>query len=394
VSTPTPAPGERVELHLVRDLVALGVPLPFKVLDAQGRLLLAAGQTIASEAQYEQLMQRGASVLVEAVQQERAARAAAAGGDARMALLSTRKLSLFDRWEQRIGQLDGLLKRLAKMPGQGPDLLAFLDDTIALIRRDPDVAMYMALRRDHSRLRLYPVVHALDCATVAVLTATGMGMNEAMSRSLAGAALTMNVSMVELQAAMAEQDDKPTQRQIEQIRSHPERAVKLLEEAGIADAAWLGAVAQHHERADGSGYPAGLTAPHPAARLLRAADVFMAKVTPRALRPALRVQEAARQLFAEEKGGPVAGALIKAVGVYPPGEIVELKSGEQAVVARRGSGGNTPRVSVFLDRQGRPVAGTTLVDTFEAERAVVGIVADLGRLPRLMPERVYGWIDG
>lgn len=392
-TTPTPAPGERVELHLVSDLVLLGVPLPFKVLDGQGRLLLAAGQVIANESQLEQLMQRGASVLAEAVQEERNARATAAG-DARMSLLSTRKLSLFDRWEQQVGLLDALLRRLAKLPNQGPDLLALLDQTLGLIERDPDVAMYMALRRDHSRLKLYPVVHALDCATVTALTARSMGMNEAMTRSLAGAALTMNVAMLELQAQMAEQDEKPTQRQLEQIRGHPERSVKLLQDAGIADASWLTAVAQHHERADGSGYPAGLTAPHPAARLLRAADVFMSKITPRAIRPALRVQEAARQLFAEERGGPVAGALIKAVGIYPPGEVVELRSGELAVVARRGSGGNTPHVSIFADARGRPVVAPELTDTREPERAVAQPLADLKKLPRLMAERVYGWIDG
>ena len=52
---------------------------------------------------------------------------------------------------------------------------------------------------------------------------------------------------------------------------------------------------------------------------------------------------AARQLFQEEQGGALAGALIKAVGVYPPGDLVRLKNGDigvvQALALRRHRGG-------------------------------------------------------
>jgi HD-GYP domain-containing protein (c-di-GMP phosphodiesterase class II) len=392
MSDPGPAAGERIDLHLVRDLITPGEPLPFKIMDGQGRLLLAAGPVIASEAQLTPLMQRGASVHANEALHERGVRAAAAG-TAPTPAMAGRKLSLFDRWDRQPGELDALLRRVAQGAAHANDLYIFLDRTITLIQRDTDVATFMALRRDHSRFKLYPVVHALDCTTVAVLTARAMGMNEAMTRSLAGAALTMNVAMLDLQATMAEQDDRPTQRQLEQIRAHPEAAVTLLRQAGIADAAWLTAVAQHHERAQGLGYPQGLAQPHPAARLLRAVDVFMAKITPRRTRPALRVQTAARQLFEEEKGGPVANALIKAYGLFPPGELVLLKSGERAVVARRTAGGNTPQVALYADARDRPVVSTRLVDTSEPDRAIQQAIADLDSAPRLMPERVYGWID-
>jgi HD-GYP domain-containing protein (c-di-GMP phosphodiesterase class II) len=53
-------------------------------------------------------------------------------------------------------------------------------------------------------------------------------------------------------------------------------------------------VLQHHERLDGSGYPAGLRGPDilPAARVLAVADVVEAMVSHRPYRPALPVDEA------------------------------------------------------------------------------------------------------
>jgi hypothetical protein len=89
----------------------------------------------------------------------------------------------------------------------------------------------------------------------------------------------------------------------------------------------------------------------------------------------------------------VANALIKAYGLFPPGELVLLKSGERAVVARRTAGGNTPQVALYADARDRPVVSTRLVDTSEPDRAIQQAIADLDSAPRLMPERVYGWID-
>ena len=45
---------------------------------------------------------------------------------------------------------------------------------------------------------------------------------------------------------------------------------------------------------------------------------------------------AARRLFAANPGSPMAAALIKEFGLYPPGCFVKLKSGETGVVVRYG----------------------------------------------------------
>ena len=74
---------KRTPLASVRDLVAVGHPLPFHVHDEFGRRLLALGQVIVSDTQMEMLFARGAwvdSETASAVRRERQAEAEGEGG--------------------------------------------------------------------------------------------------------------------------------------------------------------------------------------------------------------------------------------------------------------------------------------------------------------------------
>jgi HD-GYP domain-containing protein (c-di-GMP phosphodiesterase class II) len=209
--------------------------------------------------------------------------------------------------------------------------------------------------------------------------------------SLVHAALTMNMPILQLQGVMAEQDEPMRESQKTQIHAHPELAVQWLSEAGVNDGDWLTAVAQHHEHADGNGYPNGLTDPTDLAIALRVADVFTSKISPRKLRAALPIQEAARQLFREDHGGPLSSAIIKEFGLYPPGEVVKLSSGEIGIVMRRTASVKCPLVASITDDKGHPTVHTVQRDTSQAQYAIVGPVADKTLVARMPPERIYGY---
>jgi hypothetical protein len=382
----------RVPLPEVADLIAIGRPLPFKVLDAVGRLLLNAGHVVQDERQLELLLERGACVEHADAEAVRAARAQLAGV-ATAPPKATRTLSWFDRWERRVWTLDGLIKALGRDTGLAAELVEFADEQTALVERHPDAALFLCVRQDDRRFALYPLTHALHCATVALLTARQLGWPAGRRRTVVRAALTMNASVTELQARMAEQSDPPTKRQLEQIRGHPEASVALLRASGVTDEDWLTAVAEHHERADGSGYPRGTKEVGETARVLRAADQFSAKLSPRALRSAVLPQVAARQLFQEDAGGPVAGALIKAVGIYPPGDFVRLKNGEGGVVVQRAGAGKAPVVAVLVSASGKPVGGAPRRDTAQAEFGIAGPWTERAGQARLLPEVVFGLLE-
>ena len=378
---------ERVPLHTVSDLMVPGEPLPFRVLDAEGRLLLAQGQRVMDVRQLQVLLERGASVIYEEAQAVRAARAKGAGPGSGMTL-STRKLTWFDRWERHVWDIDDTLRGLSKGAGNLIALNELVDQQIALVAGQPDAAIFTLVRQDDRRFALYALVHARFTAMAVQLTAGVMGWPGEKTRSAVAAALTMNLSIVELQAQMAEQADPPTKKQLEKIRAHPGQSLALLKAAGVDDAAWLSAVEDHHEQLGGAGYPRAISSPNELARLLRACDVFTAKISPRALRPPLLSQVAARQLFQEDKGGLMASSLIKAIGVYPPGDLVKLKNGESGVVVRRLGAGL--EVAVLLNASGRPVVGGPRRNTGEPDMGISGPLQDRAGLPRVLPEQVFG----
>jgi HD-GYP domain-containing protein (c-di-GMP phosphodiesterase class II) len=355
------------------------------VRDANGKLLLACGFVLHDEAQVASLLSRGVYVDAEEFRAVEAARHPAA-----LTNMPTRPPNLFDHWGGASARLQHLLKHIGNEPAFVESLDTLAGEVVTLVEHDPDISIFLAVRQDPSRLPMYGYNHAMHCAVIGMLTARRLDWPAEQVLLLVKAALTMNVSIAEMQGKLAGQDVPVTRSQLDAIRSHTTDAVKLLNQAGVTDPQWLEAVGQHHERADGSGYPAGITTPSMLALALRHADVLMAKISPRTLRAPLPIQEAMRQLFREDKGGAMSTAIIKEFGIYPPGDYVQLKSGERAVVVRRTEVASKPIVAAITDHLAKPVTSSIRRDTAQPEFAITGTVADKSPVMRMAPERLYG----
>ena len=173
-------------------------------------------------------------------------------------------------------------------------------------------------------------------------------------RQLGCAALSMNIAMTGLQDQLAQQLDSLSGPQISAIESHAGDSQALLRSLGVEDPVWLEAVRLHHQRTPGP--LAHKNEAEQLARLMQRADVFGARIAPRASRTPMPVTAAMQaSYYDEERQVDEAGAaLVKALGVYPPGCLVRLASQEVAVVLRRGPTATTPRVAVVISRTGLP----------------------------------------
>jgi HD-GYP domain-containing protein (c-di-GMP phosphodiesterase class II) len=348
-------------LAVVKNRIRPGVPLPFNVRDGDGTLLLAAGLVLPHDGQVARLLQRAALVDLSEVRL-RAADVQDAARDELPALWSA--------CTSRIGQ--ALLETSAPTFRQALDEAA--EPVAALVARDPDLAIFEVLRQEGKAQTRYGLDHSVHTAIIARLVAQRLGWDDASMTMVFKASLTMNLAMLELQGVLAEQLEPPTEEQRLQIHEHPQRSVAMLELAGVADPVWLRAVAQHHEVEDGSGYPTRTRDVSEAASLIRRADLYAAKLTPRASREARMADQAGREIFMQDPGHPMTAALVKEFGVYPPGCFVQLVSGEIGMVVKRGPTVTTPVVTVMSSARGVPLAQPERRDTSRPQCAIARIV--------------------
>jgi HD-GYP domain-containing protein (c-di-GMP phosphodiesterase class II) len=93
-----------------------------------------------------------------------------------------------------------------------------------------------------------------------------------------------------------------TDEEREAVERHPQRSYEALLECGL-DTDQLMMAYQHHERADGSGYPVKILQGeiHPWARMLAVADRFQALVAGRSYRQPLCLEDAIKTLTTESE---------------------------------------------------------------------------------------------
>lgn len=363
-------------LQLVAGQIRLNQPLPWNVRTERGDLLLGKGLPLVSQAQVDALLERGMYVDEEEFERHRQAQAAAARHDP------------FDVWTAFLRRGGTLLRGATAEPrfAEGVETLAQQLGDAAL--RDPDIATFELA---HAHRVGYPVLHSVRTACLAVLVARRLGLGRDDQRRAAAAGLTMNIAMLELQQQLCMQSHPPTEEQRAAIRRHPLAGAEVLRACGVADEAWLQAVAEHHEQADGSGYPRGSSEVCTLASILHHCDVYLAKLAPRHTRPALPVNEAARSFFIQKGGAinPIAAALVREMGMYPPGSYVKLVNGEVAIVVRRGERADTPLVYSLTNSQGMPFAEALRRDTRNERFKVHGPVAPANVLVRIDRGRLF-----
>jgi HD-GYP domain-containing protein (c-di-GMP phosphodiesterase class II) len=352
--------------------VQVGRPLPFNIRDADRTLLLATGQLITSEAQLQALRDRGALT---------------DSASARARVDEARPEQLPELWAEC---MDGVAAALRA--SEQAHFRAALDDAaepvLALIERDPDLAIFQVLRQNPDDNVRYGVTHSVHASITTHLVAQRLRWSPGQTLTAFKAALTMNIAMVELQGRLATQVSALTPLQRATIREHPMRGVEMLQSAGIVDRDWLDGVAQHHEAPDGSGYPLRLRDIGEIASLLRRVDIYTAKLSGRSTRGALAANQAGREIFMQDPTDPMNNALVKEFGIYPPGCCVRLASGETGIVVKRGPSANTPIVASLRDASGRTLAEPVRRDSSRPGFQVVDTLLEQDLHIRISPEKL------
>ncbi len=370
----------------------LNESLPFGLRDANGRLLLAADIVIADRYLLDDMLaqtlyadeieclpwQRRLNAAMDA-----ALRNGAALGDvaavrpeaAREA--PTVQLTLGQEWDELVSHLDTALRDVKPGSDWRARLFGVHARARGLMQRKPDASLYHLVYEAGQSMAKYSSHHALMTMLMGEQAATTLGWEQPWIDALGRAALTMNVSMLRLQDQLALRESPLTAQNRASVESHPADGAKLLQESGLGDALAIEVVRLHHDTGDGDAPMASLPPERQLARLLRRVDLFAAKISRRAARAPMSPVQAAREACLGAGGVPdeVGGALLRAVGLYPPGSFVQLANGEQGIVLARGRRANLPFVATLISASGNILGEPALRDTIDQRYAVKSALA-------------------
>lgn len=251
-----------------------------------------------------------------------------------------------------------------------------VEPLIGSISRNPDACLWIARLKQHDE---YSYHKALTAAIWAVSLGRELGLPRRDLRSLAMGGMLMDIGKLRVSGELlrAERDLSPDER--EQMKEHVLHGRQILVESGITNQDVVDIVTCHHERFDGSGYPAGLKhdAIPPMARIAGVVDTYGALTSDRPHAPALSASRAIRTLYQMRDikfQAELVEAFIKAIGVYPAGSLVELSSGEVGVVvAESRTRRLRPKVMMLLDEDKLALRRPRVVD-LDAGNATPGLV--------------------
>jgi hypothetical protein len=378
------------------EYLRMGEPLPFGLRDTDGRLLLKAGLSIINPAHLDDLkgvplfadeaeagpwMRRLAvafdTVLRNGGSMKNLAEARPEPAPREASPATVSPLTLGEQWDELVLHLDATL-RDARPGTEWPErLMAVHERARQLAQKRPDASLYHMVYEAGLNTRNYSSRHGLMTMLMGEQAAIALGWPQDRIDSLSVAALTMNLAILRLQDQMAVSEPPLDAKNRALIDNHADTSARMLQAAGVSDAMCVAVVRGHHDQSDDATPLAELSPERQIARLLRRVDMFAAKISRRNARAPMSPVQAAREACLGAGGVPdeVGGALLRAVGLYPPGSFVELANGEMGIVLARGRRANLPFVATLISASGNVLGEPALRDTLDRRFAVKSALA-------------------
>jgi HD-GYP domain-containing protein (c-di-GMP phosphodiesterase class II) len=179
-------------------------------------------------------------------------------------------------------------------------------------------------------------MHAMNVTVISLLMGRCFGFIDEEMQDLGVGAMLHDVGKEELPVRLRHREDNFSPNELRVYQEHVETGLAQAKRMGLSAGA-TAVIAQHHEHADGSGFPEKLNSDRMAmaARIVALVNRYDNLCNPHVLARALSPHESLSLLFAQGRSKydtSILGAFIKMMGVYPPGSMVQLTDDRYALV--------------------------------------------------------------
>lgn len=179
-------------------------------------------------------------------------------------------------------------------------------------------------------------LHAINVTVISLLLAKAMSLSLDQMNDIGIGALLHDIGKQDLPNRLRWRDQTFSASELQIHQEHVAHGIAAGRKIGVSPGALL-VIAQHHELADGSGYPQRLRSDKItlASRIVGLVNHYDNLCNPSNPAAGITPHEALALMFAQQKArfdGVVLSAFIRMMGIYPPGSVVQLNDDRFALV--------------------------------------------------------------
>lgn len=186
----------------------------------------------------------------------------------------------------------------------------------------------------------YTYLHCIDTGIMAAFLGMSMRFSESTLKELGIGAILHDIGKTAINSSIINKATALTEEEFKEIKKHPSYGEEILKKKFFISENIINAVAQHHERVDGRGYPRGLSNNEICkfAKIVSICDVYDAVSNDRSYRKKFRPNEAYELILAGTGTAFDEEVVIKfkeTFAVYPLGCCLKLSNGVEGYVIRQ-----------------------------------------------------------
>lgn len=227
-------------------------------------------------------------------------------------------------------------------------------DCVQSIIKSPDALMWLTQLKERDE---YTSQHSMNVCILSITLGRQINLPEYELEELGLCGMMHDMGKMKIPLEILNKPGRFEPEEFAIMKSHTTLGWKLLMSQSGMPGSVIDTAYGHHERLDGKGYPRGLTDEQIPlyARIVSIADMYDAITSDRVYKEGKTHLEAIK-IMNQESGNQLDSTLvikfIESLGIYPPGNIVEMTNGEVAVIIEVNPVKKLkPKITMLLDEE-------------------------------------------
>lgn len=293
-------------------------------------------------------------------------------------------------FERSLSRMRAVVNKIRNRPADAVgEAIQLVDDIVDKLLSDDNVTLHLMNSKSEFEDIYF---HSLNVAVIGMMIGKARGLPAATIKELAFAALFHDIGKVRVPTAIVRKKTQLTEPEENYLRLHTKYGIELANNIEIFPDSAKRVIEQHHELRDGSGYPLGMKGDEidELAQIVAVANAFDNLCHPNIPSEQKIPYVALSYLFKNCKHlyhAENLGILVKFMGVFPPGTVVQLSNDMVGLVISVNAG-NLLYPNVLIYDPSVPRSQAPIIDLADRDLKIVNAI-----LPNKLPDKVRDYLN-